>query len=376
MYVKTLPAEATFEDVSGLGYAECAPWKPVVVSREQIAAEIARLADEPRPANGRRAALIVHPQATAPGLGFAPGIDVTINVLKPGEETVPVRRNSNQLEICIGGSGTVRAGGEQFVVEEHDIWNIPGMQAYTHRNTGNELWARLSYSNAPLLEKLGAHYFEEDPPPLVIDSALATSTQQKNKYARENAPDFAVTPDGARLRGYEFLVDIEVLESKAIHWPWKAVRPHLAISGNPDARGILLLYNPATERRNGTTHSFFATLGGMAPNTPQKTAPAGHRHTSAAVNYRFISDGGYSIVDGERYDFGGGSLMLAAPSWTDHAHSYRPAPRGTVSLTVQDHPLHIGMESLIWQEDLNLPILTLGSQAGVTGYVGPRKRGD
>jgi gentisate 1,2-dioxygenase len=114
----------------------------------------------------------------------------------------------------------------------------------------------------------------------------------------------------------------------------------------------------------------------MPPNTPQKTAPAGHRLTSAAVNYRFISDGGYSIVDGERYDFGGGSLMLAAPSWTDHAHSYHPAPTGTVSLTVQDHPLHIGMESLIWQEDLNLPILTLGSLAGVTGYVGPRKRGD
>jgi hypothetical protein len=33
------------------------------------------------------------------------------------------------------------------------------------------------------------------------------------------------------------------------------------------------------------------------------------------------------------------------------------------------------MESLIWQEDLTQPILTLGSQAGVTGYVGPRVRG-
>jgi gentisate 1,2-dioxygenase len=370
MYVKT-----RLEDVSGQGYAACEPWQPIVVSRRRIADEIERLASEPRPANGRRAAAIVHPQATAPGLGFAPGIDVTINVLKPGEATVPVRRNSNQLEICISGAGSVRAGEREFAVEQHDIWNVPAMQTYAHRNTGTGLWARLSYSNAPLLEKLGAHYVEEDPPAWTVDVHAAQEAQQKNRYARETAPDFAVTPEGARLRGYEFLVDIEVLESQAILWPWKAVRPHLRISGNDAARGILLLYNPVTERRNGTTHSFFATLGGSAPNTPQKPAPPGHRHSSVAINYRFISAGGYSVVDGERYDFGGGSLMLAAPSWTEHAHSYASSPAGSVSLTVQDHPLHIGMESLIWQEDLTQPILTLGSQAGVTGYVGPRVRG-
>jgi gentisate 1,2-dioxygenase len=375
MYLKPLPASAFFADVSGHGYAECERWRPVVVSREQIAAEIERLAEGPLPAGGRRAAQIVHPQAVAPGLGFAPGIDVTINVLRPGEATVPLRRNSNQLEICIRGSGSVIAGERAFTVEEHDIWNVPAMQTYAYRNTGRELWARLSYSNAPLLEKLGAHYVEENPPPLAIDVEKAAETARKNRYARESAPDFSVMPEGARLRGYEFLVDVEVLESKALHWPWKAVRPHLAISENPGARGILLLYNPATERRNGTTHSFFATLGTRPPNAPQKPAPPGHRHSSVAVNYRFGSEGGYSIVDGERYDFGGGSLMLAAPSWSDHSHSYRPSPEGTVSLTVQDHPLHIAMESLIWQEDLTQPLLTLGSQAGVKGYVGPRVRG-
>ena len=185
------------------------------------------------PAGGRRAAAIVHPQAVALGLGFAPGIDVTINVLRPGEATVPLRRNSNQLEICIGGSSIVSAGDRAFAVEERDIWNLPAMQTYAHRNKGRDVWARLSYSNAPLLEKLGAHYVEENPPPLVIDVEEAEEVARKNRYARESAPDFAVTPAGARLRGYEFLVDVEVLESKALHWPWKAVRPHLAISENP-----------------------------------------------------------------------------------------------------------------------------------------------
>jgi gentisate 1,2-dioxygenase len=362
-------------DVSGTRYAPNNVWSPIVVPRASILAEIERLASEPQPANGRRAALIVHPQATRPGLGFSPGIDVTINVLKPGEETVPVRRNSNQLEIVIGGSGLVHAGEREFVVEANDIWNVPAMQTYYYRNTGKELWARLSYSNAPLLEKLGAHYFEENPAPLVIDTEVATSTLQKNKYARENAPDFEVTPEGARLRGYEFLVDIEVLESKAILWPWKAVWPHLRSSGNPDARRILLLYNPATERRNGTTHSFFATLAGKEPNKDPGPVGRGHRHSSVAINYYFLGAGGKSVVDGVTYEWGAGDLMLSAPSWSEHAHYVSASPVGNTTLTVQDHPLHIGMESLIWQEEMDGPILTLGSQAGVTGYVGPRRKG-
>jgi gentisate 1,2-dioxygenase len=363
-------------DVSGTGYATPERWKPIVVPHSEILAEIERLASEAQPANGRRAALIVHPQSTKPGLGFAPGIDVTINVLKPGEETVPVRRNSNQLEIVIGGTGTVYVGKQEFAVERNDIWNMPAMQTYRYKNTGKDLFARLSYSNAPLLEKLGAHYFEENPAPIVIDTDVAQAVQQKRTYARENAPDFAITPEGARMRGYEFLVDIEVLESKAILWPWKATYPHMKSSGNAEARQIVLLYNPATERRNGTTHSFFATLAGKGPNTDPPPIGRGHRHSSVAINYYFHSSGGKSIVDGVTYDWGAGDLMLSAPSWSEHAHYVNSSPIGNTTLTVQDHPLHIGMESLIWQEDLDGPILTLGSQAGGKGYVGPRRRGE
>jgi gentisate 1,2-dioxygenase len=363
-------------DVSGTGYATPEMWQPVVVPRAEILSEIERLADEPKPGNGRRAALIVHPQSTRPGLGFAPGVDVTINVLKPGEKTVPVRRNSNQIEIVIGGTGSVHVDKQTFGVEQHDIWNVPAMQTYWYENTGGALFARLSYSNAPLLEKLGAHYFEENPRPVAIDEDEKLTVTQKRKYARENAPDFAVTPDGARLRGYEFLVDIEVIESKAILWPWKAVQPHLRSSGNLDARQILLLYNPATERRNGTTHSFFATLAGSEPNA--KKAPAvgrGHRHTSASINYYFLGNGGSSIVNGVELAWGAGDLMLSVPAWSEHANYQSSSPVGNTTLTVQDHPLQIGMESLIWQEDVvNGGIYTLGSQAGLKGYTGPRRR--
>ncbi|MGE8641789.1 MAG: hypothetical protein ACN6PR_24235, partial [Achromobacter sp.] len=74
-----------FVDVSGASPREQNKWPSIVIPKEDIDLEIARLIDAPRPDNGRRASLIVHPEATAPGLGLAPGTDVTINVVNPGE---------------------------------------------------------------------------------------------------------------------------------------------------------------------------------------------------------------------------------------------------------------------------------------------------
>lgn len=68
-----------------------------------------------------------------------------------------------------------------------------------------------------------------------------------------------------------------------------------------------------------------------------------------------------------------GDLLLSAPGWLEHAHYQGPDGLGVC--TVQDHPLQIGMEALVWQEDLNGPVLALGSEAGQTGYVGPRETG-
>lgn len=355
--------EAPFEGMS--------VWPPVHVLRSQIEAEIERLADEEPGADGRRASLIVHPLATPPGLGLSPGVDVTINVLKPGEETTPLRRNSNQFEFCLSGHGWVKAGNQEIETTRWSGWNVPSMKVYQHRNLGKDLFVRLSYSNAPVLEKLNIHYVEPGDAIVKIDPKAA---DQKLDMAirRENAPDFVVTDEGARLRGYEFLTDIEVVENKMIHWPWEKVEPHLPKIPGDNKRNILLLYNPATERRNGTTHSFFATLAVTAPGTPPRKVGRGHKHSSVAINYHFKGHG-RSIVDGREFVWEAGDLMLSAPSWSEHAHY--PSDDGHGILTIQDHPQQIGMESLIWQERMDGPIRTLGSEEGERGFVGPRQAG-
>jgi gentisate 1,2-dioxygenase len=366
-------SQQDFHMAEPLGVRSKAPdvWPPLRVPGDAIAREIERLADAPRPPDGRRASTIVNARARAPGLGFAPGVDVTIHVLRPGESTRPLRRNSNQVEFCIAGAGTVAAGAARLHLGKWDVGTIPSMQTYSHHNDGPGLWVWLSYSNAPLLEKLGIHYIEE------ADTATpggngAAGQRPAERYTRQHAPDIPIGTRGARMRGYEFLTDIEVVPSIALHWPWAEIARHVSRQVNDGKRGIMLLYNPATERRNGTTHSFFATISSTPAGAPPRPHGRGHRHSSVAINYHF-EGAGRSTVDGQVIEWQAGDLLLSAPAWSEHAHYIHP--QGASVLTIQDHPLHIGMESLIWQERMDGPILTLGSEAGQTGYVGPRIAG-
>src|SRR5262249_30350098 len=138
-------------------------------------------------------------------------------------------------------------------------------------------------------------------------------------------------------------------------------------------RKIMAYYNPATERRNGATPSFFVTSSSVPAGTPPRPRARGHRHTSVAVNYHFRGTG-VSVVAGQQIDWKAGDLLLSAPSWSEHGHYH--GPDGLAAFTVQDHPLQIAMESLVWQEQMDGPILTLGTEPGQTGYTAPRTQGD
>lgn len=360
------------EDVSGAPASTPQAWAPIKITRAEIEAEIKRLAAAPRPGNGRRASRIVHPSSTAPGLGLAPGVSVTIEVLNPGESTKPLRENAHRVEIGILGNGRIEAADTEIALAHLDVANLPSMQPFLFRNDSDDVWARLSYSNAPLLEKLGVHY-AQDLPDSWTAQPRATAADADAKYTRGTAPDIAIGNSGARLRGYEFLTDIEVVDSHPLHWPWAEVRSHLPVEPGDGKRQIMALYNPATRRRQGATHSFFVTAMLVAPGTKPRPRGRGHRHSSVAVNYHF-SGSGVSTVAGQDISWEAGDLLLSAPGWLEHAHYH--GPEGFGAYTVQDHPLHIGMESLVWQEDMRGPVLALGSETGQTGYVGPRQAGE
>jgi gentisate 1,2-dioxygenase len=335
-------------------------WDPVIITRAEIEAEVSRLSRLEPPGNGRRESLIVHPRATAPGNGLAPGIRVTLSVLLPGEGTAPIRHNSTQVSFCVSGGGTAVVGNKKFTFGQFDVWNHPSWTTYRHINDTDAAQVRITYSNAPVLDQLGVHLVEDSP----SDDATDKVTEPEESTA-ENANPFGVfelTDEGAWLMPYEQLINPPNIDSPALYWPWQRVKDYLekltALGAGYKGRRLYLLYNPTTGRTNGTTPNFFATMTIRPPNIVDRP----HRHVSAAINYYFHGRG-HSLVNGTRYDWEAGDLMLSAPGWAVHHHASGPDEH-VHELTIQDQPFHIALESLLWQEDLKRKARLLGVQSG------------
>jgi gentisate 1,2-dioxygenase len=350
----------TFIDRSDYRAERADLWPSVVIPREDIDAEVGRLVGLPRPENGRRRSLIVHPRSEQPGLGLAPGIQVSLDVLLPGEVTAPIRHNSSQVNFCIAGAGSADIDGTHIDYGRYDVFCTPSMATYVHRNDTSDLSVRLTYSNAALLEKLNVHFVEENPP---NDLAVAETAPTERAEALEALFDdyFKIDEAGAWLMSYEKLVNPPVQESKPLFWPWATVQSHIdkltALGSAYRGRRLYLLYNPSSGRTNGTTHSFFATMCVR----PANIVDIPHRHTAAAINY-FFKGSGYSVVGGRTVEWKAGDLMLSAPGWAVHHHASKD--EAVYELTIQDSPLHLAMDSLLWQENLRAKPILLGSHRG------------
>ena len=351
------PNDFLFIDRTGAAAEPVNLIPPVVVPKEKIDAEIERLASLPKPENGRRVSLIVNP-ATGAGNSFAPGTAVSLSVLKPGERSRPIRHNSSQVNFCIRGGGQTRIDGKCIRFEQYDVWNNPPWCVYEHLNDTGELQARLTYSNSALLEKMNVHVIEENPP---APGNAPEERGEKNAGAENPFGTFQLTDEGGYLMPYEKLINPDIVPHKPLHFPWKKVKHELdkltALGKGYVGRRLYLLYNPATGHTNGTTANFFATMCVRPRNIIDKP----HRHTAAAINYYF-SGSGFSVVEGKKYTWKAGDLMLSAPGWAIHNHASND--EDVYELTIQDSPLNIWMGSLLWQEDLKQPLESLGLTGG------------
>lgn len=350
-------SEGSFVDTAGAVAGRNEPWSPIIITGEQIDAEVERLAALPAPAGGRRESLIVHPKASPGAPGLAPGIQVILSVLKPGESTPPFRHNATEINFCIRGGGSARVGERRIGFDKYDVWNTPSHLVQSRSNDGDELQVCLNYSNASLLKLMQVYIREEDPPA----SARRHEIAPRQKKRTSPFGVFRIGEDGAMLMPYEIVISPPDVHSPTLHWPWQRVLSELkrleALGRDYIGRRLYLLYNPMTGRTNGTTPSFFATM----TIRPAGIVDRPHRHVSAAINYYFHGSG-RSTVAGNVYKWKAGDLMLSAPGWAVHNHA--SDDEVVYELTVQDQPLNIIMESLLWQEDMRRPPIVLGTQAG------------
>ena len=349
---------ARFVDRTGSSPTELDPWPPVVIPRAQLDAEVARLAALPNPANGRRRSLVAHERAGEPGWGLAPGIRVSLDVLLPGERTEPIRHNSSGLSFCLAGGGHASVGACSFAFEQFDVWHLPSMTTYSLCNDRDTVNVLLTYTNAALLEQMGVHVVEDPSTDATIEAPRVAESGGTDEPAHRPHVEL---DGGAFLMSYEELINPRVVESRPLHWPWSRVREQLdglaGLGAEYRGRRLVLLYNPATGRTNGTSMNLFATMTVRPPDIVDRP----HRHVAAAINY-YMAGSGYSRVGDRKLEWSAGDLMLSAPGWVVHHHA--SGPELVYELTVQDSPLNLAMDSLLWQEDLKRPPILLGSSPG------------
>lgn len=335
-------------------------WAPLIISKETLEAEVERLASLPAPENGRRETMIVHPMANPSAPGLAPGVQVRLSVLKPGEATTPFRHNATEVNFCIRGSGYTHIGGKQIDFGRYDVWNHPSYMPYTHHNNGDDLQVRLTYSNAPLLQFMDVYFTDNNPDLETTENAQNLRQTEVDPRSVNPFGKIPVGDEGGFLVPYEILVNPEQVESNPLLFRWSLVKQELdkleALGKDYIGRRLYMLANPATGRTNGITPNFFATI----TNRPGNIVDRPHRHVSAAINYYFQGCG-YSSVAGNRYEWKAGDLMFSAPGWAVHNHASNEA---VYELTIQDQPLHLYTESLLWQENMKESVALLGAQQG------------
>lgn len=111
-------------------------------------------------------------------------------------------------------------------------------------------------------------------------------------------------------------------ESKAVPfvWHWRDVRLQAMraaeLVGTAQAeRRVLLLANPGLPFRSATT-TLSANIQVVMPGEIARA----HRHTAAALRLIIESEGGYTVVNGQRIPMLPGDLVLT-PHWTWHDHA-------------------------------------------------------
>ena len=84
-----------------------------------------------------------------------PTMTFAAQMLRMGEQTLPVQQNASQICTILEGQGTSIVGGKTFHWEKFDTFCIPGSEWYEHKNTGSAEAIWMIATDEPALTALG-----------------------------------------------------------------------------------------------------------------------------------------------------------------------------------------------------------------------------
>ena len=145
---------------------------------------------------------------------------------------------------------------------------------------------------------------------------------------------------------YPFLVKKNL---RAAIWRWEDLKPRLDTVLQDPLRGadrrFIALVNGDTGEAGGVFPSIFLGIQTFAPGEHI----VAHRHNSYAL-YHIIQGEGYSVLDGQRFDWRRGDTF-GCPPMASHEHvntGHEPA----IQYVIQDMPARAMDRNLIWEEPI------------------------
>ena len=255
-----------------------------------------------------------------PGLPYGTTHTITcaLQLLLPGECAPAHRHTPTAIRWVLEGEGVyTTVEGDKCYMERGDLILTPSWTWHDHNSEGVSRMVWLDGLDVPLVQNLDASFFEqypEDQHPIV---GVGDSEKRYGSGALRPAWETPNTPYSPLLiykwdKTYQALWNLAKVDSS----PFDDVAIEFSdpITGGPVLRTLacwIQLLRPGVKGR-------------------------AHRHTTSKV-YQVFEGEGYSIIDGQRFDWKRGDLF-SVPSWSWHEHG-NESEQEAILFSIQDNPV-------------------------------------
>lgn len=255
-----------------------------------------------------------------PGLryGTTHTITAALQLLLPGECAPAHRHTPTAIRWVLEGEGVyTTVDGDKCYMERGDLILTPSWTWHDHNSEGVSPMVWLDGLDVPLVQNLDATFFEQYPEDQHPVIGTGDSLKRYGSGSLRPAWQSSSTPYSPLLlykwdHTYQALYELSKVDSS----PFDDVALEFS---DPSTGGPVL-----------RTLACWIQL--VRPSVKGKA----HRHTTSTV-YQVFEGEGYSIIDGQRFDWKRGDLF-AVPSWSWHEHG-NESGQEAILFSIQDNPV-------------------------------------
>jgi gentisate 1,2-dioxygenase len=247
---------------------------------------------------GRRTVQLMNPGITGPRQWTTHTLQMSFQVVLPGEVATAHRHTMNAIRFVVNGGGTfTTVEGESFLMEPGDLILTPGWTWHDHINESESPIVWIDGLDVPLVFALNGAFIEEYSAP-----------QQPVKRMVRTAADGTEGPDGST-------------------WYWKGPDSQQRLRDSHDG---LLEYRHPDGRP--TLPTMLCGLRLVRPG--ESTQPV--RRTSVGILH-VVRGSGATVVGDRRFEWDTGDAIVV-PNWTWHHHESRSSD-DAILFSMSDQPL-------------------------------------